>query len=247
MMFETVLVIPCYNEESRWSEKYWADLAKIDNLTLLFVNDGSADHTGMLIDNFCDMFENAHALHLHSNAGKAEAVRQGFQYVFRLESQKVIWLGFLDADGCVSVAEVLRITTLVSKCQDFNQSSIWTSRIKFSGNTIDRKFARHIIGRSIAALVSFQQPGIPRDTQCGFKFFRISNELSRLLEAPFRTRWLFELEILERWRALNSESMKIHEEPLTYWKDIPGSKITLKQAPLILKEIVIIKWLQLSR
>jgi hypothetical protein len=38
--------------------------------------------------------------------------------------------------------------------------------------------------------------------------------------------------------------MKIWEEPLMFWDEIPGSKINLSQIYILLKELVFIKFMQ---
>jgi hypothetical protein len=69
------------------------------------------------------------------------------------------------------------------------------------------------------------------DTQCGAKLFRADEMPAGLLDEPFLTRWLFDVEVLARLRrrALDgkgptAESLVV-EVPLRRWTDVPGSKV----------------------
>jgi len=69
------------------------------------------------------------------------------------------------------------------------------------------------------------------DTQCGAKVFRASDELRRVLAEPFRTAWLFDVEILARLiagdlRGTDAVARRLYELPLDEWRDVPGSKLT---------------------
>ena len=68
--------------------------------------------------------------------------------------------------------------------------------------------------------------GVPVwDTQCGAKVFAcdVAREIFR---APFRSRWLFDVELLARIgrRRLRRDVLEL---PLAEWFDVPGSKVGL--------------------
>ena len=69
------------------------------------------------------------------------------------------------------------------------------------------------------------------DTQCGAKLFRSGPATRALWDAPFRTRWLFDLEMLFRLGRQATDpagaAPALYELPLRQWTDIGGSKITL--------------------
>ena len=72
------VVVPCYNEEGRLEVDTFAEFVKGRPwLRFVFVNDGSADGTGAVIEAAAQRSERIRALSLERNQGKAEAVRQG--------------------------------------------------------------------------------------------------------------------------------------------------------------------------
>ena len=44
-------VIPCYNEGKRFNIEYWNEISNLNNINLIFVDDGSKDNTLDLIKN----------------------------------------------------------------------------------------------------------------------------------------------------------------------------------------------------
>jgi dolichyl-phosphate beta-glucosyltransferase len=105
------------------------------------------------------------------------------------------------------------------------------SRVRLLGRRIERRAARHYLGRLFATVVSWML-GLPvYDTQCGAKLFRVSPEMRGVFERPFLSRWIFDVEILARWgqsvRARNA-GWGILEIPLREWRDVPGSKLRIK-------------------
>ncbi len=68
------------------------------------------------------------------------------------------------------------------------------------------------------------------DTQCGAKIFRITPDLRFVLDSPFQSRWIFDVEILARFLAIYKNdpvrlSNLIYESPLRRWEDVAGSKV----------------------
>jgi glycosyltransferase involved in cell wall biosynthesis len=105
------LVVPVYNEELRWRSSYFNEIAALDKVKLLFVNDGSQDGTISLIKQISEEFINVSYLDLENNSGKAEALRLG---LLKLTSQPEIKLiGFLDADGAFAASDISRILKLM--------------------------------------------------------------------------------------------------------------------------------------
>lgn len=59
----------------------------------------------------------------------------------------------------------------------------------------------------------------------GFKIFKARNFSKEIIDRKFKTRWFIDLEILTRIENLKKRKLHIWEEPLSSWRDIPGSKI----------------------
>lgn len=235
----TWLIVPCFNEAHRWSEDYWLRVASITNLHVLLVNDGSTDSTGSSIELLAAKAPNATTMNLPANAGKGNAVRQGLLAAMDHGAASV---GFIDADGAfdpAEIPEIMKSFTRVSH-EDPPFEALWTSRVALAGRAIHRRTQRHYIGRIVATLISTGLPGVPYDTQCGFKIFTASLALQRVLSRPFTTRWLFDVEILQRWWEETGQPMRVWEEPLMSWHDVPGSAITSGQALTVAREVAFI-------
>ncbi len=141
----TAIVVPFFNETSRWNAEYW-DRLQIDNIDLYFVDDGSSDSTVDLLTSV----SHAHLIKLEKNKGKAEAVRAGI-YTALNSGRNFEVIGFLDADGVFETSEVIRITKEAPSIFSEGYQAIWTSRVKLSGRSISRTYLRHLIGRIIGA------------------------------------------------------------------------------------------------
>ncbi len=238
------IVVPCFNEARRWNPEYWNTLLGLPIITWLFVNDGSTDQTEALVTESLKG-TSAELLTLDPNKGKAEAVRQGLTQ-FLTTNRNLDAVGFMDADGAFNAMDVLDLTDVYRRViqTDPRVDAVWSSRVALAGRNIQRSSKRHYIGRAVATVVSIGQPAMPYDTQSGLKLFRTSEILSRVLADRFETRWMFELEMLARWQQTSGRSMVIWEEPLNYWHDVPGSKISGAETLRIARELWKIKRIQ---
>jgi len=95
-MYEFTIVIPVYNEEDnleRVEKEMLAYLPKASKKTaVLFVNDGSKDHSQVLIEKICQRNEDFHFISFKQNRGLSAAIKAGFDHV---ESPLV---GYIDSD-----------------------------------------------------------------------------------------------------------------------------------------------------
>jgi glycosyltransferase involved in cell wall biosynthesis len=222
------VVIPCYNEAERLDPGAFTELLDADpRAFLLFVDDGSLDDTRAVLEALAGRRPGrVSVLSLGRNAGKAEAVRRGLLAAL---DHPVELVGYIDADLATPVSEVMRLLDLLRRQHDVDV--LMGSRVALLGRDIRRRAARHYLGRMFASAASLALGLRVYDTQCGAKFFRKTEALAAALQAPFRTRWIFDVELLGRLltggaRGAPLAADRIVEEPLRAWRDVRGSRLT---------------------
>lgn len=207
---------------------------------LLLVDDGSNDGTLSLLNEAQRKYgkTRVEVLALKRNAGKGEAVRQGLIWL-QNKHPTLEWAGFIDADGAISVADVKAMQDCIANHKGADM--IWSSRVALAGRVIERSSSRHYIARTFATLIGLFEPALPYDTQSGLKLFSANSHLKEVLSQPFKTRWLFEIEMLIRWKSATRGEIKIWEVPLTNWRDVRGSKVAnFKESSRLLFEILLV-------
>ena len=219
------LIIPCYNEADRIDFEAIRQGA-VGLFRLVFVNDGSTDGTGALLAQNCA--DNWSVLALEQNVGKAEAVRQGIVYLQQQDYfAEVDWVGFWDADLATPLEEA---DSFITYARVFFQKVdvIIGSRIYKLGSDINRGVLRHYFGRTFITVIDTLFRIGCYDTQCGAKLFR-AEIVPALFEAPFISRWIFDVELLLRLRGLG---VSMIEYPVKRWRDVEGSKLVLRRTAL---------------
>jgi glycosyltransferase involved in cell wall biosynthesis len=225
---ELILVVPCYNEASRLQTSAFLDfVARHPSVRLLFVDDGSGDGTMAVLERLGqEAPASIRAMRLQTNQGKAEAVRLG---MLEAMTGGPALVGFWDADLSTPLTAVADFLNVAAKFPDVDL--ILGSRVLLMGRDVRRKASRHYLGRVFATAASLAL-GLPvYDTQCGAKVFRANAALRRVLSAPFRSRWIFDVEVLARYIALPVDDggtprrSRIYELTVPAWHDVPGSKL----------------------
>ena len=221
----TWLVIPCYNEAVRLDrDAFAAALASPDAPTFLFVDDGSADGTGSVLQQLVEDAGSGRVLRLPKNVGKGEAVRAGLSAALRAGAARV---GYWDADLATPLDAVDVFEQVLDERPEIEV--VFGARVRLLGRRIERSAARHYIGRAYATAASLALRLPVYDTQCGAKVFRATPALETALGHRFRSRWGFDVELISRlqeaWghRGVGS----ILEVPLREWRDIGRSKVSL--------------------
>jgi len=222
-MRDSCIIIPCFNEANRLDIEAYKTFQEQNNaFDLLFVNDGSTDKTLSLLNNIKIELPNILVLNFEKNRGKAEAIRKT---VLQL-NEKYDYIGYLDADLSTSLSEILRLLN-IAKTE--HKTFVLGSRVKVLGASIKRKFYRHFFGRLVATFIDYFILKLEiYDTQCGAKI--ISRALAAsIFKDPFKTKWLFDVELLARTKSLNGKDYcktNILEVPLNRWHDTRDTKIS---------------------
>ena len=239
-MSAVALVIPCFNEERRLDREELLRLARYDGMSLLLVDDGSRDNTRVVLDELAAREPaSIGVLALAKNSGKSEAVRAGLRAAVATGAH---WVGFADADLATPVEELVRLAEIASKG---DADVVMGSRVAMAGTRIERKPARHYLGRVFSTAAALTLQARFYDTQCGAKFFRNTELLRAALEARFNSRWIFDVELLGRLLggvgALDGLPIEAFKEvPLLRWTDVPGSRLRPKDLAMVGAELFLI-------
>lgn len=246
-MTRVTLIIPCYNEAKRLDTgAFEAALDAIPSLRLLFVNDGSEDETGAVLEELSGRIGSGSCsvLSLARNSGKAEAVRQGV--LTALGPNRVtdlLAVGYWDADLATPLEDAERFASVLQRNPEVQ--AVIGSRIRLMGRQVQRRALRHYSGRAFATLASLTLGFPVYDTQCGAKLFRATEETRRAFETPFTTAWAFDVELLARLASRYGRDMGsrgiVVEYPLESWTDVAGSAVKLADLPRMITDLARIR------
>ncbi len=224
MQTTEVIVIPVFNESPTFDmAAYQNFLMDTNNVSVIFVNDGSSDDSLDKLSFIQRQFPHkTEVLDLKKNVGKAEAVRFGMLHGLG-NFKQIQSIAYLDADLATSLFECRQIMQQISPAVMF----AFGSRILNLNSVIQRNFFRFMVGRIIATLISKQLDLSIYDTQCGCKAFH-PTLASTLFQQQFISRWLFDVELFHRLIKIygrQSLSLKGREVPLKYWRDGQHSSV----------------------
>ena len=226
-MLDTIIVVPCFNEAGRLDvDAFRRFVATHADVGFVLVDDGSADETLDVLAKLHDEDPRAFTIEvLEKNSGKAEAVRTGMNKAFALGAR---YAGYWDADLSTPLEQIPDFRAVFDRRP--GTVAVLGSRVRRLGADVRRDPLRHYLGRIFATLASLVL-GLPvYDTQCGAKMFRVRDDVKALFAEPFLSRWVFDVEILARFRAAcrragTSSAEGVFELPLDCWHDIAGSKL----------------------
>ncbi len=186
----------------------------------MFVNDGSIDGTLELLSGLSTSSDKINLLKIPKNVDKAEAIRQGIQGL--LAKNNFEYVGFWDADLSTPLDEIANILAILLEKEGLQ--IVLGSRIQRLGSENIRNSMRHYLSRVFATVASLMLNLTVYDTQCGAKIFK-NNHLESVFSEMFISNWLFDIEILFRYKLIYYKKPFAHEYPLREWKDMTGSKI----------------------
>ena len=214
------LIIPAYNEEGRIGPglKAIVEYATATQLSLevIVVDDGSTDDTATLAGALLRMAPNVSGRVIRSrqNRGKGYAVRAG------LTAARAPYAVFSDADLSTPIEELPRLLSTLENGE---------ADVTFGSRALDRSLIgvrqsrfREIAGRAFNVVLRLATALPFKDTQCGFKAFRMS-VCRPLIEAGTIDGFGFDIELLyEAHRA----GLRIREIPVR-WNHCDGSKVNM--------------------
>jgi dolichyl-phosphate beta-glucosyltransferase len=236
----TVIVVPCFNEERRFPGLAFLDLVGDGGIRLLFVDDGSTDGTGSLLEQLARKSDGIEILRLPHNMGKAEAVRRGLRQAIENGAGVV---GYFDADLATPTTELRRLLGALEARPEL--MGVFGSRVARLGSHIERSAFRHYTGRVFATVASLALGVAVYDTQCGAKVFRVNPTLAAAVDRPFRSPWSFDVLLCQRLFDGTSDLPGLPVEaflelPLEVWSDVAGSKVSLTGSLLAVWDVAVL-------
>jgi dolichyl-phosphate beta-glucosyltransferase len=237
-----MIVVPCYNEELRLPADQFLRFLCESPVCFVFVDDGSRDRTLDRLERLREGHEDrVFVLRSPANQGKAEAVRMGINFAL---DQGVDYAGYWDADLATPLDAIPQFMEVFADRPGLDM--VFGSRVKLLGREVHRRSARHYLGRVFATVVSVMLRLPIYDTQCGAKILRVRPETRGLIAEPFRTRWVFDVELLARYIRQQGSStiaaQRIYEYPLHVWEDVGGSKVKPVDFFIALRDVIRIYW-----
>jgi glycosyltransferase involved in cell wall biosynthesis len=220
------VIIPALNEADRIERAVDEALRVFSSLhipiELMVVDDGSIDATAAISEG------KARVVKHKTNLGKGAAVRSGAL------AATGDWVLFLDADLSTHPSAFAAFLPLM----DSADVLFGSRRAPQASIATPQPFFRNRSGQVFNLLVRLLT-GLPyRDTQCGFKAFRL--EVCRpLFEQMETVGWAFDVELLMR---AQHGCLRIREIPVE-WHHAEGSRVRLSHAPKIVSELLHIRHL----
>jgi glycosyltransferase involved in cell wall biosynthesis len=228
------IIFPAYNEEQRVGQslRSAAEFAAGAEygIEIIVVDDGSRDRTVEIVRSLQQEFPSIRLIEHERNQGKGMAVRTG---VLAAETEFAL---FCDVDEAVPIREATKV--LEAAVAEEADIAIGTRYHRESVIVRRQPWPRIIVSRLGNLLIrALLLPGL-KDTQCGFKLFRLATTRA-VLEQVTTTGFGFDLEVLAIARAWGR---KIIEVPVT-WAHGEGSSLRLgKAARTVLRDLLRIAW-----
>jgi dolichyl-phosphate beta-glucosyltransferase len=211
------VVVPAYNEERRIERMLLEALGYLRQrgrpTEVLVIDDGSRDNTSGVVGRLAHTWPELRLIRLAQNHGKGYAVRTG---VVNSTGDCVL---LADADGATPIAE---LESLEHALQQGTDVAIGSRAVAEADVRIERRWYRHVMGRTFHWLVETLAVKGIRDTQCGFKLFRgaVAHDLFSRMRM---SRYSFDVEVLV---MAQRRGYRIAEVPVN-WIHQPGSKINV--------------------
>ena len=235
-MSKAWIVIPAYNESRRLPHVLRGMNLRVASMRengfdvrFLIVDDGSSPDESARMQSLVrdyGLAATVSVLRLEVNRGKGGAIQAGFMEGFRFHCD---YIGFMDADGSVSVSELHRLLTYLRNGSHAALAAAVGSRVQMLGRQVLRNNLRHYLGRIFATFVSVYFGSRIYDSQCGLKVFR-ADVVRRYLHVPLDSRWAWDTQLI---LSLLHFGEVVHEVPID-WKEVGGSKVSFLKDPLMM-------------
>ncbi len=218
-----LLVIPCFRESERLPRFLPRLCEALEAAALpvevLIVDDGSGPAEVAALSAFVESLRPRHPL-LRAvlprpvNLGKGAAVYRGWD---QARTEDIV--AFVDADGAVPAAEVVRVLRLALTPEHVGHA-LYAVRTGAKGTVVKRHGVRQITGRVFRALVHFFFDIPVPDTQCGCKV--VPTRVYQAIKPELREfRFCFDVELT---CLLQREGTPIVPVPIN-WEESPGSRV----------------------
>lgn len=233
MTIKLSVVIPCYNEESRFQkgiDHYISYLKKQDySWELILINDGSKDKTLELMQSTARNNKNIKVITYRQNHGKGYAITRG------VENARGAIILFTDIDHSVPIKTIENFYGYFGKGY---QVVIGSRRAEGARIVIRQYPLRELLGRGFTFLVRSIINWEIKDATCGFKVFK--KDIAQKIFAKLTIYdWAFDAEILFLCKKLN---IKVAQAPVV-WSDARGTKVSLgKDVARSFLGLVKIRW-----
>jgi dolichyl-phosphate beta-glucosyltransferase len=174
---------------------------------VIVVDDGSTDRTAELVHGFDGLPGRLKLIQLAPNRGKGAAVRAA---MLAARGGRAL---MTDADNSTPLADVVQLASAIDHGADI---AIGSRALKDSQVLVHQPRLRELMGKSFNVLLRVAT-GIPwRDTQCGFKLFRVGST-RQLFERQRIDGFAFDAEICVD--ALRS-GLRVTEVPVRWSNDV---------------------------
>jgi dolichyl-phosphate beta-glucosyltransferase len=190
--------------------------AGLDLQELLVVDDGSTDATAAIVLQHAARDPRIGLVRPEHGRGKGAAVRAG------VLAATAPWVLVMDADLATPLDQA---AALVERLEEGADAAIGSRGLPSSRIEVHQPRHRELAGKTFNALVRLVT-GLPfRDTQCGFKLFRLSTTRP-LFERQRVEGFAFDVEILVEARR---RGLRVVEVPVR-WVDDPDTKVRVLPA-----------------
>lgn len=235
------IVIPAYNEESRLPSSLdrifqYVERCPLSVIEVIVVDDGSLDQTVATVELGITTGRHPSMLRVlrnPENNGKGYAVREGML--------KAIgdWILFTDADLSSPIEEIEKL--LATARGERAEVAIGSRALKSSSIRVHQSQLREYSGRAFNMLMRVVTGLRFRDTQCGFKLFRLG-AAREIFERQIELGFSFDVESLVIAQTLGLATIEV---PVV-WSNVEGSKVSLVQGLKSFWDLLFIRYRALA-